>query len=104
MFRRLPFDWQTPAGYVVCILIQISIVSTVGQIFSAMATITIGLCLFAVGLASDLEENLFRIEIDMSVAEDKPLSPRQIIGLKEKIADFMVFHGEAREYELNFHS
>lgn len=67
-----------------------------------MATLTIGLCLFAFGLALDLEENLFRFEIDMSGAEDKPLSPRQIIGLKEKIADFVAFHSEAREYELIF--
>lgn len=67
-----------------------------------MATMTIGLCLFAFGLVLDLEENLFRFEIDMSGAGEESLSPRQIIEMKEKIADFIAFHAEAREYVLIF--
>lgn len=104
IFRRLPFDWKTPVGYAGCTFIEISIIYAMSEVFSVISALTVGLCYFASSFVSDLEENLFRLEMNMNVAADRSFTAQQIIELKKKLTDFIVFLGEAREYGLNFRS
>lgn len=61
-----------------------------------------GLCFIAISFLSDLDQKLLQIDENMAAAKNGKFSPRQIIKLKEKFADFIDFHGEAREYVERF--
>lgn len=57
-----------------------------------------GLCFFAISFSSDLDKKLSQFDENMAAAKNGKFSPRQIIKLREKFADFVDFHGEARQY------
>lgn len=104
IFRRFPFDWQTRTGYLSCIFIQINIILATKEIFATVNAMIFGLSHFAVSFVSELDEILRRLEVDIIEVEQESLSPQQIIEMKIRLVEFIIFHGEARKYGHYLHS
>lgn len=99
IFWRFLFDWKTPTGYLGCIFIQAIIIIVTSEIVCTVTVLIFGLCYFTISFVSDLEGKLRQFDDVINASKNGYFTPKQLAKLKKILADFISFHGEAREYD-----
>lgn len=94
MCSRYPFDWHTPAGFLLCASSQASTVFARGQIIICSLSLVAGFSLFMSEFVSDLEEILRDIDEDLNAMGHERSTIR---GIKRKFCDFIRFDSEAKQ-------
>lgn len=92
-----PFDWKTPAGYFVSILLQSIPIFIGAKQFIITLAFTTGFCTFLSAFVSDLEEKLRRFSEAIIRMQSDTVLPNDRIEIKRKIAGIIQFHSDAME-------
>lgn len=103
IFVRYPFEWRTPLGYTTCVFIQISTLFALFELYSIIITLTIGCCMFVIGLVSDLKEKLHQFNVNLlEMCNKKNYNGRDKIELKKNLNMIIQFYADARQLSIEF--
>lgn len=80
-------------------MIQAIIIIVASEVACTVTLLIFGLCIFATCFVSDLEGKLRQFDDVINASKNGYFTPRQLVKLKKILADFISFHGEAREYD-----
>lgn len=87
--------WQTPVGYVVCILIQITTILAATSIYAVVLIFFIGFCLFMANFGYDLKKtNLYEMNEALAKYQNSTVERME---MKKQFKDIIQFHSTARE-------
>lgn len=92
---RFPFDWNSPIGYLLCVIIQGGNIFIVSQLFTFTLILIFGMCFFATDFVSDIERNLNQINEDLNA--DRRITSEQCI-IEKRLIETCRFHIEARKW------
>lgn len=97
---RFFFNWKTVFGYIVCTLFQMITALCAGVAYISVIVLIIGICLFIIGFASDLDEKFRELNEKLKPIKHKNLNIYERVDIKRKLADIIQFHGETREFSI----
>ena len=90
---RYPFDWHTPAGFLLCAGSQASTVFARGQIIICSLSLVAGFSLFMSEFVSDLEQILRNINEDLCTPNNEHLSRH----IRNQFHSFIQFDSQAKQ-------
>lgn len=92
---RLPFEWDTPIGYSLCIMIQIPILYLLADMYIFITLFATTLCIFVTDFVTDIEERLRSLNEIM--LDQKMLIGNKQMEITQKLIDIIQFHSQTRE-------
>lgn len=92
---RLPFEWKTPIGYLMCVMIQIPILYLLGDMFFFITLFITTLCIFVTDFVTDIEERLRSLN-EMVLDKTMMIADKRI-EMTKKLSDIIQFHSQTRE-------
>lgn len=94
---RYPFDWKTPFGYAVCVLIQLCSSYAMIEVYNVCLVLTTGMCMLIADFASDIKEKLRQFNKILISLEDGKLTAEDRAILTKKLNEIIEFYSEARQ-------
>ena len=88
----MPIDWSSPIRYSIDAVLQIVLVSTMGQYLVCFASLAFGSYLFAVTLIGDAVE-------DLKNYNEKIRTSRVHLDVFKKLSETVQFHGIGKQLE-----
>lgn len=87
---RLPFEWKSPIGYSIAILLQYWGLGQCGLVAAALISLEIGLFFLLMELIKDFEH-------DMKSTDEKAKSKEYQPELKQRLGSSIRFHSNVKE-------
>lgn len=93
-FRRFPFDWKNPVGFLIAISIQYTMFKYGSRICTCFFALSIGSQLYAIALSKAIKGSLLSINQNNQAKSDEPI-------LLEQINEFIELHSNAQQLSKN---
>lgn len=87
---RLPFDWKSPTGYVIAILLQFIIVFYECSYLACFLTLALGIYLFILSFAKDMIDELQTIN-------DRVKMENSIAQIRNQLNEFITMQSDIKE-------
>lgn len=102
IYISYPFEWKTPMGYAICVVIQLITFTATVKLYASILILTIGVCVFIACFPTDIKEKLQQFNEIVVLSEQAKLNAADRVLLAKKLNDIIEFYSETREYNVKF--